>query len=108
MIFCSLLWLVLLFTLDFASSRLLGWPLVWGRVQVDLSYLEGISEATRYLINALWGDPVVVTTAVAAAFLAYPVGRLAWFFCYLDVRVRRDCWDMELAMLREARRLETP
>ena len=43
---------------------------------------------------------------MAVAFLVYPIGRLAWFFCYIDVRVRRDCWDMELSIIQEAERLE--
>jgi hypothetical protein len=54
----------------------------------------------------LWSDPIVVTAALAVAFLVYPIGRLAWFFCYMDVRVRRDCWDMELLIIQEAERLD--
>src|SRR5262249_38921797 len=99
--FCGLLWLVLLISADFLSKLLLGFPVLFDRLGVDLSYLEhddGLSYAARFL----WGDPVVVTSALAVALLVYPIGRLAWFFCYIDVRVRRDCWDMELQIIQEA------
>jgi hypothetical protein len=105
-VFCGLLWVVLLFTADFASSRLFGFPLLLGRLQVDLSYLENFGDVLVYAAGFLWGDPIVLTAALAVAFLVYPLGRLAWFFCYIDVRVRRDCWDMELQIIQEAERLE--
>jgi hypothetical protein len=104
--FCSLLWLVMLLTADFLSSHLLGLPLLLGRLGLDLSYLENFGDAIGYSARFLWGDPIVVTAALAVAFWVYPIGRLAWFFCYVDVRVRRDCWDMELQILQEAERLE--
>jgi len=105
--FCALLWLVMLLTADFAASHLLGLPILWGRLGLDVSYLKDIGDATGYSMKFLWGDPVVVTAALAVAFLVYPIGRLAWFFCYMDVRVRRDCWDMELQFIQEAERLES-
>ncbi len=51
-------------------------------------------------------SPLFAATCVAAALFAYQLGRIAWFFAYLDARVRRDCWDMELMLAREATRLE--
>jgi hypothetical protein len=105
-LFCGLLWVVLLFTADFASSRLFGVPLLLGRLQLDTSYLENFGDILVYGAGFLWGDPIVVTAALVVAFLVYPLGRLAWFFCYIDVRVRRDCWDMELQIIQEAERLE--
>ncbi len=104
--FCALLWLVLLVTADFLSKHLLGFPLLFDRLGVDLAYLEN-ADGFSYAVRFLWADPVVVTTALAVALLVYPIGRLAWFFCYIDVRVRRDCWDMELQIIQEAERLET-
>ena len=73
---------------------------------MDSSYLEDFDNSFKYTMRFFWGDPVVVTAVLAVALLVYPIGRLAWFFCYIDVRVRRDCWDMELQMLQEAERLE--
>lgn len=105
LLFCSLLWLMLLVTFDFVSSRLLGLPILFGRLQVDWSYLEDFGDGLLYLFGFLWSDPVVVTASLATALFVYPLGRLAWFFCYIDVRVRRDCWDMELKILQEAERL---
>src|SRR5258708_20928849 len=93
-LFCGLLWLVLLFTADFASSRLFGFPLLLGRLQVDLSYLENFGDVLEYALGFLWGDPIVLTAALAVAFLVYPLGRLASVFCYIDVRLPRDYWDM--------------
>jgi hypothetical protein len=105
-LFGGLLWIALLFTADFASSRLFGFPLLLGRLQLDLSYLHDFGDIFVYVAGFFWGDPIVVTSALAVAFLVYPIGRLAWFFCYIDVRVRRDCWDMELQIIQEAERLE--
>jgi hypothetical protein len=104
-IFCALLWLVMLITADFLSKHLLGFPLLFGRLGVDPQYLQD-ADGVSYAARSLWGDPVVVTAALAVALLVYPIGRLAWFFCYVDVRVRRDCWDMELQIVQEAERLE--
>ena len=43
-------------------------------------------------------DPRVLAMLTAFILLVYPIGRLAWFFTYIDLRVRLDCWDMELRM----------
>jgi hypothetical protein len=95
--YCALLWL---------SLRLLGLPIFLSRLQVDVDYLEDPFEVIQYAASFMWNDPVVVTSMLAVALLVYPLARLAWMFCYIDVRVRRDCWDMELEFLQEARRLE--
>jgi hypothetical protein len=105
-LFCAMLWLVLLLTADFLSSHLLGLPLLWGRLGIDSSYLADFDNSFKYTVRFFWGDPVVITAALAVALLVYPIGRLAWFFCYIDARVRRDCWDMELQIVQEAERLE--
>ncbi|HEY2252763.1 MAG TPA: hypothetical protein VGH74_16940 [Planctomycetaceae bacterium] len=105
-LFCGLLWMVLLLTADFASSHLLGLPILLGRLNTDTSYFENHVDEFGHAMDFLWSDPIVVTAALAVAFLVYPIGRLAWFFCYIDVRVRRDCWDMELSIIQEAERLD--
>jgi hypothetical protein len=104
--FCVLLWLSMLATVDLVSRRLLGWPLLWGRGSFDTSYLADRWSAMRYAFDAIWSDPVVIATVLAIALWVYLPGRLAWFLCYIDVRVRRDCWDMELRIVRETERLE--
>lgn len=55
---------------------------------------------------ALGRSPLFGASLLAAALFAYQLGRIAWYFAYLDARVRRDCWDMELLLAREAKRLE--
>jgi len=105
-LFCGFLWMVLLLTADFALSHLLGLPILLGRLNTDTSYFENHADEFGHAMDFLWSDPVVVTAALAVALMVYPIGRLAWFFCYIDVRVRRDCWDMELSIIEEAERLE--
>lgn len=56
--------------------------------------------------SALGRSPLFTASALAAGLFAYQIGRIAWHFAYLDARVRRDCWDMELLLAREAKRLE--
>ncbi|MFO1002869.1 MAG: hypothetical protein U0936_21265 [Planctomycetaceae bacterium] len=51
-------------------------------------------------------DPAFLTTIQLALWLPYPVIRLAWFFCYLDQRIRNECWDLQLQYRAEAARLE--
>lgn len=53
----------------------------------------------------LWYDPKVVTVLMGVLWLVYPLARMAWFFCYLDQRIRNECWDVELDFRRDARRL---
>lgn len=105
LLFCSLLWLSLLLTFDFVSSTLLGLPILFGRLQADWSYMDEWGNVAIYALGFLWSDPVVITASLATALMVYPIGRLAWFFCYIDFRVRRDCWDMELQISQEAERL---
>jgi len=49
---------------------------------------------------------MVVVTLQIAMWLTYPIIRLAWFFCYLDQRIRNECWDLDLQCRVEAVRLE--
>lgn len=93
----SLCGLIALFTLlHFASSLLLDLPL-WFHPG------DGFSGA----MDRLWYDPVTVTTLMALLWVVYPVARLAWFFGYLDQRIRNECWDVELDFRREVRRMES-
>jgi hypothetical protein len=51
-------------------------------------------------------DPGFLAAVQLALWLPYPVIRLAWFFCYLDQRIRNECWDLQLQFRAEAARLE--
>lgn len=89
---------VSLFTLvDSASNVILGAPLLMNRA----SSLFAFEETLDLLVH----DPLAVTALLAVLWLVYPLARLAWFFCYLDVRIRKECWDLELDFRIEARRL---
>jgi hypothetical protein len=60
----------------------------------------------RALAGRIIDDPMVVVTLQIAMWLTYPIIRLAWFFCYLDQRIRNECWDLDLQCRVEAVRLE--
>lgn len=111
-----LLTLVIFFTIDWACG-LLGYPILIGRIGqvVPLEKLSGSSSGRGFFsavgalisssLTMLLQDPRCLAVFAAAVMLVYPIVRLAWFFCYIDLRVRRDCWDMELLFRQEARRL---
>ena len=81
----------------------LGVPIFWGRVSSDVPAAVLFQEA----LNLIRYDPLAITAFHATLWLVYPVARLAWFFCYLDVRIRKECWDVELDFRIEAQRLES-
>jgi hypothetical protein len=93
----SLALVISFFTLiDLASNHLAGVP-IW----------SGHGYGIWATLQRLWYDPTVVTVIMAVAWLVYPLGRMAWFFCYVDQRIRNECWDVELDFRRDARRLSS-
>jgi hypothetical protein len=97
--FFSLATISLFVLVDLTSGTLFGFPILMGR-------LSSVAYFMVELETLLSSDPRVATTLVAVAWLVYPVTRLAWMFCYLDVRIRKEGWDVELDFRVEARRLE--
>ncbi len=83
---------------ELASLTLLGIPIVVGRV----TGLSGIEDELWILFVS---DPRFATVIHALMWLVYPLMRLAWFFCYLDVRIQKEGWDVELDFRIEAQRL---
>lgn len=69
-------------------------------------YLDSDSFDFSLAYSAVTSSPLFAATTLIAALFAYQLGRIAWFFTYIDARVRSDCWDMELLLAREAKRLE--
>jgi hypothetical protein len=65
-----------------------------------------VSDFRSSLIQLIQDDPVFLTTLQAAIWLPFPIIRLTWFFCYLDQRIRNECWDLQLHVRTEAIRLE--
>lgn len=71
----------------------------WGyRDSVDVSF---------DMWAAIFTDSRILSIAVLTAMATYTVLRLAWFFSYVDLRIRRDCWDLEVALADEAERWST-
>ena len=96
------LWLVVLLGVEF-SLTVIGLPGPITGPMADYMNLDFFEPDLA--LSALGRSPLFAATALAAWLFAYQIGRLAWFFVYLDARVRRDCWDMELLLAREAKRL---
>ena len=93
--FCVGLTLFLLF--DLGAQFLFATPILMAKVSWAV--------AAEDIANLLAYDPLLVGALSATWWLVYPLARLAWFFCYLDLRVRNEGWDVEIELRVEARRL---
>ncbi|MFO0977197.1 MAG: hypothetical protein U0996_12415 [Planctomycetaceae bacterium] len=86
--------------IDFLSTTLLNYPILASRrgaTSVDQSTL---------MAQLFLDDARVHVVLQLALWLPYPMIRLAWFFCYLDQRIRNECWDLQVQFRAEAARLE--
>jgi hypothetical protein len=109
-VFGGMFWLIAELTADAAWTILFGQSLFFGRLSEVGSIIGGeqIDESDFERVAALaLDDPAVLILHLATGLATYAVCRIAWFFCYIDLRVRRDCWDLELELLREAERIAT-
>ncbi len=88
---------VLFLFLDLGSQLLFGVPLFLAKVSWAVAYED--------TVNLLSYDPLLVVALASTWWLVYPLARLAWFFCYLDARIRKEGWDVEIAFRVEARRI---
>lgn len=104
-LFCTLAWISVAGTIDWLSETLLLRPIIHGRMNVDPRYFEDRQYMVAYVYNLLWKDPAAITFLTAVGLAVYPLFRLAWFFSLIDLRVRQDCWDVELQIEHEAERL---
>ena len=93
-------------TLEFVTAKLFGLDLFWGRVQSvpgDFIFSEArIEMAWELLLH----DPTVLAIICALLLLVYPIARFAWFFSFVDLRVRGDFWDLELRFQKEVEHLQ--
>ncbi len=80
---------------ELASNLLFGIPILWNRLTV----LNGRNW------ELIFFDPRFCTVAHVLLWVFYPLIRLTWFFCYLDVRIQKEGWDVELDYRIEAQRL---
>jgi hypothetical protein len=84
---------------DMASGTLLGLPIMSGRI-------SGLAYIIEEVATLMTRDPRIATVFISILWFVYPVTRLAWMFCYFDVRIRKEGWDVELDFRVEANRLE--
>ena len=85
--------------IDLLSGWVFNAPIFFGTIAPGPDQMQAL--ASRII-----DDPIVVVTLHVALWLTYPLVRLAWFFCYLDQRIRNECWDLDLQFRVEAVRLE--
>ncbi|HUT78287.1 MAG TPA: hypothetical protein VM285_11400 [Polyangia bacterium] len=85
---CALLLLAVVVVVDLVVTDLLG---SW-------------SDGGLFSVEAL-DDPLRFGTWMAAWLLVLPVGQLAWFFAYINARIRGEGWDLELGFRETAARL---
>ena len=64
------------------------------------------ARSEELLAQMLLDDPTFLTSLQLALWIPYPIIRIAWFFCYLDQRIRNECWDLQVQLRAEASRLE--
>ena len=84
---------------DTIGTLLLGTPVFFARFTFGPDWFAEVWDF-------IWTDPLIAVVLHAAMWLAYPICRLAWLFCYLDLRIRREGWDIDLDCRIEAQRLE--
>lgn len=109
-LFGCLFWLFAELTVEAVWTILFSQSLFFGRLGelgTDLNDEASIAQYIEHVWALLTNDPAVLTLHLMTGLAAYAVCRLAWFFCYIDLRVRLDCWDLELEILSEAERLRT-
>ena len=68
--------------------------------------LDGTVETVGMAFQRLFQFPRFGAAVTAGGLFVYQLGRLALYFLFLDARIRHDCWDMELLLARETRRVE--
>ena len=95
-------WLILAFgvfmLIDVVSGMVFNFPIFFGTIA------PGPDRQAAFAAKLI-DDPVLVTMLQISLWITYPIARLAWFFCYLDQRIRNECWDLELQFRVEAARL---
>lgn len=99
MLFYVLSVLALFLLVDLTSDQLFDLPVFIGRI-------SGNFDSEDEIMTLLSRDPRVAVVLMSLCWLVYPVTRLAWMLCYLDLRIRKEGWDVELDFRVEARRLE--
>jgi hypothetical protein len=95
---------VLFIAVDAVATLVFSTPILAEQVG-EFLVTEGETGLIESLRFALY-DPTVVVTAISILWIVYPAERLAAFLAYLDARIRREGWDLDLEIRLEAERLE--
>jgi hypothetical protein len=93
--------LVDLASLTFAGASILALGFVFDLVFSDIVALWDFGG----LFTEVGNHPFKITLWLVAATLVVPVLDLCWFFYYLDARIRKEGWDLELGLRDAATRL---
>ncbi len=104
-------WGLLTITADAAAMLLVGVSPCLGRLIEATRNPWGLEDWEAWwtaLTTFIMTDALALTTVCATALATYAVCRLAWFFAYVDLRIRCDCWDVEVALSEEAERWRAP
>lgn len=86
--------------MDSAMTLVLNRPVFLARI------LHPTKSPGTLILQMTHDDPAFLTLFQLALWMPYPLIRLAWFFCYVDQRIRNECWDLQLLFRAEASRLE--
>ncbi|MEQ9407857.1 MAG: hypothetical protein RIK87_09015 [Fuerstiella sp.] len=98
-VFWAILTIGLFMILDLLSGWVFNMPICFGTIAPGPDLREAF-------LSRIVDDYVVATVMQIALWVTWPMVRLAWFFCYLDQRIRNECWDLELQFRVESGRLE--
>lgn len=105
--FGGLLWLVLLLTTDATCKLLVDYSPLFAPLAAasedPWGYLDPF-EVMGNVLTAAVTHPAILTVVTLTGLATYAVLRLAWFFTYVDLRIREDLWDLEAALATEAAR----
>jgi hypothetical protein len=94
-------------TVDYFSNLLFHKPILWGQVLTANGGAYSVEDDPfDYFSDLLAHDPLVLSVLTGVILFVYPIVRFAWFFCYIDLRVRGDFWDLELRFQKEVERLQ--
>jgi len=96
-------WVICSLGLFIFINQLAGWIF---NVEIFTGTMIGGEDWFEALMASFVDDQAVILLLQIAVWIPFPVVRLAWFFCYLDQRIRNECWDLDLQFRAEVTRLE--
>ncbi len=101
LLFSGIVSVALFSVLDQAIGLAFGYSILFGESTGSMGTV-----AIREAWDRFYFDPFLIALVHLVLWTIYPIARLAWFFCYVDLRIRSEGWDLELDCRIEAQRLE--